>query len=133
VPSTSVSMTPNRTYQPVFSKLWRISGLEKMAVKFAEPCEVVRRRERVDVHERVDRREHRWVQRESQDEDEQRCDHGVAHGLRPARTSAGEPCLRSAPTRVCGLRHAPPSSQDRGPGHALGDGLAGTHVRLSSC
>jgi len=74
VPSTSVSMTPNRTYQPVFSKLWRISGLEKMAVKLPNPA--------------------KWfggvsasmcmnasivvstvgLQRESQDEDEQRCD-----------------------------------------------------------
>ena len=84
----------------------------------AEPCEVVRRGERVDVHERVDRRENCWVQRQGQDEDEQRCDHGVAHGLRPARTSAGEPWQRSAPTRGRGLRHAPPSSRGRGPGRA---------------
>ena len=66
-------------------------GVGEDGREIAKACEVIRRRERVDVHERVDRREHCRVQREGEDEDEQWCDHGVTHDLRPARASVSGP------------------------------------------
>ena len=77
MPIPTVSTTPKRAYQPVFSMLCRTLRIGQHRREVPEPHEMVRRGERVRMEEGFDDSEHGRVDGERTDEHHERCHQGV--------------------------------------------------------